>query len=269
MSLIYNVADFLLQNHKEKEIYKYIKNNQSKTIFDIGSFRGSFTKELIKLEKKEIKKKDNSYYLFDPNIKAKTYIKDIAKKKNIHFYNYGLGNKPMKLPFHLNTYFEAAGSSFQTIMKDDKLWNGSRRFVMQGVNFIAQIINIIKNKPYKKLRSYETTIVNTSTVDLFCKKNKIKKIDLLKIDTEGHEKYVLEGCVGLLKKKKIHVIYIEVLGHKYDFFKKKNKIKSFLKKYNFIFIKEYKIKSVSTFSNIAASDLLFVNKKNYIQQPDL
>jgi FkbM family methyltransferase len=260
MSLIYNAADYFLQNHKEKEIYKYISNNKSKIIFDVGSLYGSFTKAIIKLEKKRNKKDNNSYYLFDPNIKAKTYINDIIKRKNIHFYNYGLGNKPMKLAFHLNTYFEAAGSGFQTIIKNDKKWNRSRRIVMHCVNFITQMFNIIKNKPYKRLKSYETTIVNTSTVDIFCKKIKIKKIDLLKIDTEGHEQYVLEGCVNLLKKEKIHFIYLEVLGHKNKFFKKKNKIKSFLKKYNFIFIKEYKIKSVSTFSDSAASDLLFINK---------
>ena len=41
------------------------------------------------------------------------------------------------------------------------------------------------------------------TLDDFCKKYKIKRIDLLKIDPEGYEYYILKGAIKNLKKVKI------------------------------------------------------------------
>ena len=49
------------------------------------------------------------------------------------------------------------------------------------------------------------------TFDDFCKKYKIKSIDLLKIDTEGYEYYILKGAIKNLKKVKIIL-----LEHHYD-----------------------------------------------------
>ena len=37
------------------------------------------------------------------------------------------------------------------------------------------------------------------------KKNNVKKIDLLKIDTEGHELQVLKGAGSFKKQSKFHV----------------------------------------------------------------
>ena len=53
----------------------------------------------------------------------------------------------------------------------------------------------------------------TSTIDEFCQKENIEKIDLLKIDTEGHEEHVLKGAYKTLKKI-IDVIYVEVSDKK-------------------------------------------------------
>jgi FkbM family methyltransferase len=41
--------------------------------------------------------------------------------------------------------------------------------------------------------------VNVMKLDDFCNNHKISNIDLLKIDTEGHEKEVLEGALNLNK----------------------------------------------------------------------
>ena len=89
-----------------------------------------------------------------------------------------------------------------------------------------------------------------------------KYIDLLKIDSEGHEEYILKGSKDLLKKNQVNVIYVEILSQKNIFKSKKKKIINFLNNYGFKFIKEYPIKSVSIFSNLKSSDLLLVNE-NY------
>ena len=248
MDLVYNLVDFFFMNNNEEEILSYIKRKKNKIIFDVGSFKGKFTEKILKLDKY---KSNSKFYLFDPNPNGLNYITNLKKKnKNVRYSCVGLDNKIKKKKFHLNKFFEASGSSFQTILKNDKMWNSSRRKVLN-------IFNIFNKK---SLKNFKDIIVKTNTIDNFCKEEKINTIDLLKIDAEGHEEYILKGSGKLLDKKKINVIYVEVLSEKKSFYLKKKKIMNFLKKKNFIFIKEYPINSVSVLSNLKSSDLLFVNR---------
>lgn len=58
--------------------------------------------------------------------------------------------------------------------------------------------------------------VEINTLDEYCSENNVANIDLLKIDVQGYEKYVLQGAIGLLQNKKISVIMLEVcLSHLY------------------------------------------------------
>ena len=88
---------------------------------------------------------------------------------------------------------------------------------------------------------------------IFVRKKKIKYIDLLKIDSEGHEEFILKGSKDLFKKNRVNVIYLEILSQKNNFNLKKKKILNFLKNYSFKLIKEYPIKSVSILSNLRSS----------------
>ena len=63
-------------NEIEKEILKY-SGNENKIIFDVGCFRGNFTKNIIKNEnKREI---DSVFFLFDPNPNVKNYLEKITQ----------------------------------------------------------------------------------------------------------------------------------------------------------------------------------------------
>jgi len=53
-------------------------------------------------------------------------------------------------------------------------------------------------------------IVTVDTLDHFCETNAVKQIDLLKIDTEGHDLEVLRGGAGLLKDNRINILQAEV-----------------------------------------------------------
>ena len=248
MSFIYNLVDILLMNNNEKDIFKIIKNEKNKIVFDVGSFEGKFTEKILKLEKKNSKSK---YFLFDPNPNAYKYVQRlINRNKNIFFKCVGLNNKIGEKSFYLNSFFEASGSSFQTDSKNDKLWNLSRKIVVYFFN----IFN------FKLLKNYKTLKVKTDTIDNFCKSNKIKKIDLLKIDSEGHEEFILKGSTKMFKKKRIKSIYLEVLSKKNNFHSKKNRIINFLKLHRFECVKEYPIRSVSVLSNLKSSDFLFINQ---------
>ena len=247
MGSLYDLVDKLLMNKNESDIYPHIKHIKNKVIFDIGCFEGKFTKKIINLDNKCESK--SIFYLFDPNPNVPHYIEELTKQnKNINLFNIGFNDKIEKKTFHLNNFFEASGSSFQTIWKDDKKWHFSRRLFLIIINILS----------LKKTKKYSEIEINTSTIDDFCKEKKIEKIDLLKIDTEGHEEHILRGASNTLNNNKVKVIYTEISDKKKFFVSKKNKIIAYLKKFNYKLVKEYPIKSVGFLSDLYSSDILFV-----------
>ena len=208
---------------------KNLINKKSPTVFDIGCFNGNFSKKL----KEKLNSSTKNFYLFDanPNLKLKEF----------KYFNMTFSDKIKILNFNLNTFLPSSGSSLKKIIKKDKMWNFSRKLFTFNIN-----------------KSFVSLKVKTNTLDNFCKLNKIKKIDLLKIDVEGSELDVLKGGKNILKNVKI--IQLEILQSKNNFLKEKNKIVGLLNKYNLRIFSEKKIKSVTFLSNIVSEDILFVKK---------
>jgi FkbM family methyltransferase len=84
--------------------------------------------------------------------------------------------------------------------------------------------------------------VTTTTIDDFCTQNSISKIDILKIDTEGHDFNVLKGAERMLRNNSIAFIYFEFN----DFIQEKstnggslNEITEYLSSFGFQFIATY------------------------------
>lgn len=61
-----------------------------------------------------------------------------------------------------------------------------------------------------------TAEVVMDTVDRFCAQQKIDHVDLMKIDTEGHDFAVLEGSLGMLGRSAIDVVQFEY-NHRWVF----------------------------------------------------
>ena len=68
--LLYYIANYTLQHSFEKEILKILKNEKKLVIFDVGCYRGVFTKTMLNL----IEKRKYKFYLFDINKNVKKYI---------------------------------------------------------------------------------------------------------------------------------------------------------------------------------------------------
>ncbi len=84
--------------------------------------------------------------------------------------------------------------------------------------------------------------VVTTTIDEFCEKNDISKIDVLKVDTEGHDFNVLKGAQTMLRNNSIAFIYFEFN----DFIRDKNanggslnEITEYLSSFGFQFVGTY------------------------------
>jgi FkbM family methyltransferase len=223
---LYNLVDKFLMRDFTELIIKNLKTKKP-VIFDVGCFIGNFSRNL----KKKLNLKNKNFYLFDanPNLKIKDF-----KYNNLVF-----SDKIQKRNFYLNEFFPSSGSSLKGDTKNDLKWNYTRK-----------LITLSPNKGFKILK------VKTNTIDNFCKNNKVTKIDILKIDVEGSELEVLKGSKKILDKTKI--IQVEILQNKKNFNKIKKKITILLKKYNFHKISEKNIYSVSLFSNLKSSDLLFI-----------
>jgi len=55
--------------------------------------------------------------------------------------------------------------------------------------------------------------IQTETIDAYCAANEIDRIDILKIDVEGHEMSVLKGAKRMLAEKRIGCIIYEIGPH--------------------------------------------------------
>ena len=91
----------------------------------------------------------------------------------------------------------------------------------------------------KKIKGFnEKYKVNCQTLDRYILKNKIKKIDNLKIDTEGNDFNVLLSARKSIKLKKIKLIEVEIIFSEKNNFTNKHfdSIYGFLKKNNYLLI---------------------------------
>ena len=245
--LIYYILNFTFHRFEAK-IIKILKNEKNLVVFDIGCFRGVFTKNILKLiDRKKIK-----FYLFDINKNTKKYISNLILSRNISYNEVALINKNGTAEYNYNSFFESSGSSLSPLFRNDAKWISSRKFLLK--------ILLQSTKNYVKYR------VAALTLDTFVKKKRIKSIDLLKVDIDGSEYEFLQGAKVTLKENKIKVILIEINDKKKNYKKKEKKIINFLKKRNFTFLKKHMNLTVILLSDLKSGDYLFINnsylKKN-------
>ena len=243
--LVYNLLNKFSSNEIERDIKEYLKK-KDKIVFDVGCFRGTFTENLIKNEQKLGIK--SNFFLFDPSPNVKSYIKHLLKNEKVKYFNLAFDNSNTNKKFYLNTFMEPAGSSLNTMIRDDKKWTSSRKFIMQIL------------QPFKRIGGFSEINVQTQTLDNFCLSNKIENIDVLKIDTEGNDLNVLKGAKKLLSENKIKAIYTEISDTKINFKEKEKSTIDFLNNYNFDLRKIYRNKTFSVLSGLTVTDNLFINK---------
>jgi len=71
---------------------------------------------------------------------------------------------------------------------------------------VSAVSTFHANEGRLPVNSYPVDIVSVSE---YCQENNINRIDFLKIDTEGHDFWVLQGAEPLLKEQRIEVVQFE------------------------------------------------------------
>jgi len=224
--LIINSFDYLQQ----KKIFVFLKKKLKKNaiLFDVGAHHGETINNFIKYFD------FSNIHSFEASNKNFKTLKNKIKKhldNRIFLNNFGLSdlNKSLKI----KQFQETSSTTLSKINHNSK--------------YFKRKIKVLGLKENKKI--YENCDVELNQLDNYCEKNKINKIDLLKIDTEGHEYFVIKGSINTLKK--IKYIYFEhhyddmlIKGYKYS------DIHDLLKKHNFVKIFKSKMFFRKTFEYI-------------------
>ena len=219
----------------QRKIIKFLKNNNLANIevfFDIGAHKGEsinlFLKNLIV---KKIISFEASPINFEFLKKIKGHYISKYPNTEILIENIGLGSENKKIFF--NQFDESSSSTFNNINKQSKYFK--RKFNL--LNFFG------KKEIYK---SFEVKI---QTLNQYMEINNLKRINFIKIDTEGYEYEILKGL-----KNKIRYVDIIMFEHHYNDMIKKNytftDINTFLKISSFVQIYKSKMPFRKTFEYI-------------------
>lgn len=227
--IFFNLIDKFIH---QKKILKYLKkeNIHINTWLDVGSHRGLYTDLIV--DNFKIKKG----YLFEPQKKIFRFIRKKYKNcKNIYSYNCAISNINKKQKIYINKHDL---TSSLTQINEKNLY-----LKIKAKLFGGKLKDMITNQ----------YLVNTITLSNFLNQKKIKQIDLIKVDTEGHELNVLKGLQG--KIKFVKNILIEFHNNKIYINYSSQKIHRYLKKNNFVLKKRFK------FPFTEWEDRIYINKK--------
>lgn len=223
------------------EILKEKITEKNPVIIDVGANNGQSVNRFLELFDNPI------IHSFEPITKEFDVLKEkFGSKKNIHLNKLALGEK--KETKFLNITKKSENSSFNNInLGTDWIKKRSKEYDVKEENYIN-----LRQK------------VDVNTLDAYSSEHNIKKIDILKIDTQGYEDKVLSGCLNLINNDKVSVIITEIIfDNVYD------KYFSFSDIEKFIIPNNFRMVGIDLINNNLFSGLLFVadvmyfNKKHF------
>ena len=152
-----------MSNYWDPSFQKHIENENIKIIFEVGARYGDESIQLSNIYK------NANIYSFECNPNTIHICKDrLNSYPNIMFQPLGLGDEEKKLPF------------FSYIKSND------------GASSLLKRIDFQHTQK-------QTGIINITTISKFVEEKNINTIDLLCMDVQGYELFVLKGAKDFLK----------------------------------------------------------------------
>ena len=182
---------FFFDYFQQKKIYLFLKKKlkNNSILVDVGAHHG----ETIKNFKKYFNTSEiHSFEASSINFKVLNNKYNNQTDHKIFLNNFGLSDE--KKMHKIKQLLESSSTTISKINENSKYFKKKMR-----------ILGTEKSEYSKEIE------ISLETFDNYFLMKKLNKIDLLKIDTEGHEMYVLKGCKKTLKF--INFIYFE---HHYD-----------------------------------------------------
>lgn len=166
----------------------FMKDKKNPVIFDVGAHKGESIQRFRNLFH------DAVIHSFEPDSESHAVIESRWKGvPGIVLNNAGISSQTGTLTFHRN--LKSSTSGFHAI-NTDSLWarNRSARHNVSPEEFTSL--------------SYDVPVI---TIDSYMQDRNIAHIDLLKIDTQGHEDDVFKGARNALNRGAIDIIETELI----------------------------------------------------------
>jgi FkbM family methyltransferase len=216
--ILIDLVERLLFNPHLKDTYQEIFKDKIETFVDVGVNTGQTIDLILKLNPQ------CTIYGFEPNPKLFSELQiKYSRKKNVNLLCKGVSSETGSKLFYENLLHST--SSFEEL-------NESSKYLKRKSNLLGvSVKDIISDK-------YEVPV--TSLHDFIIEHKIEKPIDLVKIDSEGHEFHCISG---LLKNKDSFPKYIQFEFHFDDMYKNNNsfsEIESVLTENKYVLIKEIK-----------------------------
>lgn len=144
-------------------------------VFDVGAHVGDYTREVLKRSPRA------RVFVFEPHPKTFASLGELAELPNVTPLNLALGERDGELPFY--DYRDMDGSFHASLYRE--------------------VIETLHHAP-----SVTHTVAVRRLADVAAEYG-VDRIDLLKVDTEGHEYAVLEGAEPLIRAGAVDVIHFE------------------------------------------------------------
>ncbi len=201
------LSSFMEIERAERIFYlEYLREDM--TVFDVGANVGELTFLFSRFAQ------SGKVYAFEASraaYKKLEIICNAAERRNVVLNHLALSNKNGFIELYV---YEDALSSF----------NSQAKRPLKDHGLDIEPIGIEK--------------VSAMTIDAYCQRKKIEKIDLLKIDVEGAEFQVMQGAFNMLKNKRIACLTFEFGQTTFDIGTKPSEIENFLNKL------DYKIQNI-------------------------
>ncbi len=146
------------------------------TIIDVGANEGSYSNKIKALSP------NADIYAFEPHPVTFQRLRGEALKQGYSAFNLGCGSKPDRLKLY-DYKGNLEGSQHASLYKD-----------------------VIEKGYGSDVSEWNVEII---TLDSFFIDQNIIHVDLLKVDTEGNELSVLQGCGEMIENQKVDIIHFE------------------------------------------------------------